>query len=167
MQKLSHKSIYNLYKRCRSTHKEYNKIDFAFLGYFYDFIWILQDSAKTPKRLKNLFMSRPLERFGPSQIFPRFAPKTLERAQTMQCGPQAWGWWRSEILAGCSPERAREGEERGLGVTYDWSATGVGVKQHRRKGHRGAAGYWPLRMGVPVRWRPGRASSRHGGSSRS
>jgi hypothetical protein len=55
------------------------------------FIWILQASAKTHKRVKNLFMRRPLERFGGSQKYPQFAQNTLERSQASQCGPWAKG----------------------------------------------------------------------------
>jgi hypothetical protein len=38
-----------LYKSSRSSHKEANNISFAFLGFFYDFIWILQDSTQRVK----------------------------------------------------------------------------------------------------------------------
>jgi hypothetical protein len=68
------------------------------------------------------------------------------------------------IPARCSPERAEEGEERGLGVTYDRSAAGVGVRRHRRRGHRGAIVHWPLRMGASVGWQPGRAMRGSGSS---
>jgi hypothetical protein len=113
-----------LCKSCRPTHKEYNKIGFAIFGFFYDFIWILQASAKTHKRVKNLIANRPLERFESSQIYPWFAQKTLERAQDMQCGP--WGLGA-----------ARLGEIR-------WSAYWRGPG----KGRRGVYGSRATHLGV-------------------
>jgi hypothetical protein len=50
-----------LCKSCRSSHIEHNKIGFAIFGFFYDFIWNLQVTAKTHQRVKNHFTKRPLE----------------------------------------------------------------------------------------------------------
>jgi hypothetical protein len=34
-------------KNCSTLHQEFRKIEFAFLRYFYDFLEILQESAKS------------------------------------------------------------------------------------------------------------------------
>jgi hypothetical protein len=61
MQKLELKSIYMLCQNYSPSHTEHRKIGFAILGFFYDFLWILQGAAQTHKGVKILFASRPLE----------------------------------------------------------------------------------------------------------
>jgi hypothetical protein len=111
MHKLELKSIYKFCKSGSSSHTEHIKIRFAIFGFFYDFILILQGSARTLKRVKNHFAKRPLESLEGSQICPQFAHRPFERILTKQLGSQAWGGGGgSGIPARCSPERAREGE---------------------------------------------------------
>jgi hypothetical protein len=113
MQKLELKRIYKFCKSGSYCHTEHSKIGFTIFGFFYDFILILQGSARTLKRVKNHFAKRPLESFEGSQICPRFAHRPQERTLTKQLGPQAWGWRRNrnfgEVLAGEGRGRGGEG----------------------------------------------------------
>jgi hypothetical protein len=49
MQNVELKSIYILCRICSSSYTEYNKIGFAIFGFFYNFIFNLQGTAKTLK----------------------------------------------------------------------------------------------------------------------
>jgi hypothetical protein len=86
-QKLKLKSIYMFGASCSSGYTEHNKIEFAFFGFFYDFIWILQDPAQIHKRGKKHFSRRPLERSGGSQLGPWFAQNTPKLLGALQCSP--------------------------------------------------------------------------------
>jgi hypothetical protein len=90
-------------KSCRSSPKEHIKIGFANFGFFYDFIWILQATAKKHKGVKIHFANRPLERFKVSQIYPWFAQTTLERARASQCNPRGLGATRLGEIPMTSP----------------------------------------------------------------
>jgi hypothetical protein len=61
MQQLSGKSIEKFYKRCSVFHQESTKIEFAFIRMFYDFLEILQESAKAATLFKKQLTSRSLE----------------------------------------------------------------------------------------------------------
>jgi hypothetical protein len=91
MQKMNLKSIYKLCKSCRPSRKEYNKICVAIFWFFCEFLRISQVAGKTHKRFKNLFVRRPLESFGCSQLCPWFAQNSSQRSQALQSGPRAWG----------------------------------------------------------------------------
>jgi hypothetical protein len=58
------------------------------------------------------------------------------------------------IPARCSPERAGEGEERGLGVTYDRSVGLIGAGSHLEDVVGGARRWAPLELGLRggARW---------------
>jgi hypothetical protein len=160
MQKLSGNSSSKNNKCCSVFHHESYKIGFAFFWIFYDFLWILQESTKWLYYLRCGFADRPLEKLWFSQIYPRFAFKTLERLQTLQCHPS--GRWRRG--------RRNSGEAGGLGqagagAEWSWgslgpvwgfgwsgSAAGDGVKRRRP-----AAAAW---SSAPVRWLPGGKSER-------
>jgi hypothetical protein len=86
-----------LYKSCNAFHKESSKIEFAFFWSFYNFLRILQESAKRVHYCTFSFTVRPLELFYPSQICPWSAEKTLERNDGTQLGPWA-------MAGGGSPE---------------------------------------------------------------
>jgi hypothetical protein len=75
MQKLSGKSIVMLYKSCRVSHKESNKIECAFLWFsmiFYGFTRISQTGITIFDSLQTgpCFANRPLERLKASQLGP-------------------------------------------------------------------------------------------------
>jgi hypothetical protein len=53
---------------CSFSYTEHNKIGFAIFEFFCDLLLILQGAVETLKRGRNLFASRPLERFKDSQI---------------------------------------------------------------------------------------------------
>jgi hypothetical protein len=108
MHKLELKSIYKFCKSGSSSHTEHIKIRFSIFGFFYDFILILQGSARTLKRVKNHFAKRPLESLEGSQICPQFAHRPFERILTKQLGSQAWG-------AAEEAEFRRGARRRGLG----------------------------------------------------
>jgi hypothetical protein len=59
MQQLKLKSIYMFGESCSSCYTEHNKIEFAFFGFFYDFIWNLQDPAEIHKRVRIFFYHTP------------------------------------------------------------------------------------------------------------
>jgi hypothetical protein len=48
--KLRLKSIYMLWESCSSSYRKHNKIEFAFFGFFYDFILNLQVAVETQQR---------------------------------------------------------------------------------------------------------------------
>jgi hypothetical protein len=87
MQKLYGKTMDMLYKSCSVFHQESNKIGFAFLCIFYDFLWNLQESAKQHHYSRFEFSARPLKVFSDSHICPCFALKTPERSKALQLGP--------------------------------------------------------------------------------
>jgi hypothetical protein len=55
---------------CSSSYTEHSKIEFAFFGFFCDFIWNLQVAAITPIGVKIHFAKGPLELFKRSQTGP-------------------------------------------------------------------------------------------------
>jgi hypothetical protein len=89
MQKLSGTSLGKNNKRCRIFHNESNKTKFAFFWYFYDFLRILQDSAKALYYFRLAFTGRPLKSLRSLQIYPYFTAEPLERLKSLQLGP--WG----------------------------------------------------------------------------
>jgi hypothetical protein len=120
MQNLSVKSMVMFYKSCRVFHKETNKTGFAFFWFLCEFLWNLQDSAKSINYLRFPFACRSLETFQPSQPCPRFAYNTLERSQDSQCGPWAMGAAaQSEFRWGARRTWPGEGRGRDKGLTYD------------------------------------------------
>jgi hypothetical protein len=124
MQKLSGKSMVALYKSCRVFHQESKKIEFAFLWFFYDFIWIFQGSAIMPFLFKNQTARGSLELFSDSQVYHWFASKPLERLKALQCGP--WPW----------PAAARPQFRRGARRTWPG-------KRPEGRGSSLATGLWP------------------------
>jgi hypothetical protein len=149
-QKINLKSIYMLWKSCSSSYTEHNKIRFAIFGFFCDLLWILQVAGKTLKRVRNLFASRPLDSFPPSQIYPRIAQNTLEVSGASQCGPRAKGRCgqpKSDDLAG-GPGRGRgwegsRGRERptcgsslGRKAAGQGECRGLAVPAAATRGHR-------------------------------
>jgi hypothetical protein len=92
MQKLLLKSIYMLCKWCRSSYKEDNKISFAFLRFFSDFIWIFQGTGSSWNKTKNLLQTWPLERFKSSQICHWGLHKGPCTVLTSHMCPQRRGW---------------------------------------------------------------------------
>jgi hypothetical protein len=59
-----------LCKSCRSCHTEHNKIQFALFGYFCDFKWILQVTAKAHQRGR-IFLALGPWNYSTSQLYPR------------------------------------------------------------------------------------------------
>jgi hypothetical protein len=104
-------------KSCSILYNESNKISFAIFSIFYDFIHILQVSAKLHHYRRCTLAPRPSERFKSLQPGPRFADKPLERNRTSQLGP----WPRG--TAG-SPEfrRLRPRSQAGSGSGSSWDS---------------------------------------------
>jgi hypothetical protein len=50
-----------LWESCSSSYTEHKKNEFAFVGFFYDFIRFFKAAAKTQHRVKNLLSPHPLE----------------------------------------------------------------------------------------------------------
>jgi hypothetical protein len=63
MQQLSRNSLDKFNKSCITFHQKSNKISFAFFWIFYDFLRILQDSAKQQNYSRFKFSAKPLELF--------------------------------------------------------------------------------------------------------
>jgi hypothetical protein len=78
-------------KSCSILHHKSNKIEVAFFWIFYDFLRILQVSAKGQTLFKNRLSQRSLEVSADSQPYPYFAQNTLEISQTLQCSPRTHG----------------------------------------------------------------------------
>jgi hypothetical protein len=69
-------------RSCSSFHSKSNKIGFVFFWIFYDFLRILQISAKRIYYWRCIFATRPLERFRTAQL----GPSTHETAGS----PEIW-----------------------------------------------------------------------------
>jgi hypothetical protein len=152
MQKLQLKSIYKLCKSCRFCHQEYNKIGFAILVFFYDFLWFLQATGPRGKELKNLFGHQPLERFETSPKCSWVCTRVPARIKSSHRCPSAAGDSLPAVIAGrtwstngtghigCSPERrwpvarqwlhGRCGSDSGAmwGWAKPWVAVGARVE---------------------------------------
>jgi hypothetical protein len=61
MLKISRNRLVEYNKSCRAFHQKSNKIGFAFFIFFYDFLGILQVSAKALTLFKKQLTSSPLE----------------------------------------------------------------------------------------------------------
>jgi hypothetical protein len=83
---------------CSSRYTEHNKIGITIFGFFYNFISILQGTAKTLKGVKNPFARRPLLTFENSQMCPRSSPPYHDGGSTPAGG---------EVRLGEANKRAR------------------------------------------------------------
>jgi hypothetical protein len=100
MQKLYHKSIYKLCTSFRFCHQEYMKIGFAFLCFFYNFLWFLQATGPRSKETKNLLAQEPLERFKTSHKCPWVYTTVPAKIQSSQACPSAAGKSSPAAIAG-------------------------------------------------------------------
>jgi hypothetical protein len=110
MQKLSEKIMVMLYKSCSVLHKESKKLGMHFYDFFYDFLCILQESAKLQTLFKNQFSNRPLGSFSDSQVYPFFGDRPRKRSFPLQLGPWA--------PTNDPPAEFRARAEGGLQVSY-------------------------------------------------
>jgi hypothetical protein len=122
MQNLSGTSSGKNNKSCRIFQHESKKISFAFLLFLYNFIWILQESAKWFYYLRCGFAAGSLELSDTSQICPWFTKNTLELKKGTQCHPWAW---RVARLAGIGPLRWRPWSGKVGGRTRDSPVLGL------------------------------------------
>jgi hypothetical protein len=147
-------------KSCSSPHKESSKIEFAFLRFSYNFLEVLQESAKSFYYWSSHFAPGPLDLFPPSQLYPWFAQNTPERFGGLQSYPWPWGRRGSPESgeAGGAPGRgkgrarlgAHLGRRGGRGLSGGGSGEhGCGVGRRR-----------PLRTGC--RWDGGAGGARRG-----
>jgi hypothetical protein len=153
MQNLSGKSMVIPYKSCSVFHMESNKIEFAFLWFFYNFLCIFQDSAKHIHYLRSGFSIRSLEVFETLQIGPCFALRPLERTWVSQLGPRApvVGGPAKFRRTGSVTGRART--EGDLQVTLAPFPGLLGAEGRPAGGLDGAAVWRP--PGARFRWRCG------------
>jgi hypothetical protein len=160
MQKLKLKSIYMLCGKCSSSHKEHNKIEFAFFGFFYDFIWILQDPVKAHKRGEIHFAIKPLESVECLQLCPWFTITPLERNQSEQCSPGARGRRGrpdSGDLAGGLGRGSSWGGSSSCGeptwvLTHGGEVTGGRVWRRPAAAAAGSSAPASLQLGVANKW---------------
>jgi hypothetical protein len=101
MKTLELKSIYMFCRSCSSRHTEHSKIEFAIIGFFYDFLWILQVTGSKGKTRRiyfysspweNQFSTRVLERFQSSQGYPSGRTWTTNGTGVPRCSPET-DWW--------------------------------------------------------------------------
>jgi hypothetical protein len=149
-QKLKLKSIYMLWESCSSSHTEDNKISFAFFGFFCDFIYSLQVTAKAHQRGKNLLALRSLELFNfttlPSTLAARPSnPKNSHRGN-LGGGEARWRWGVAGLDQQATPD---------CDLPYHWPtdrgglAGGVVSEQRRQsRGSAAAEDRIPVEIGV-------------------
>jgi hypothetical protein len=104
-----------------------------------DFIRCFQVSGKT-KKTRRIYLHAGPGSFHRYTLGLHSCPWEKLEHCNVALGPGAGGG--AGIPARCSVERAGEREEWDLRVTYDKLVVGVGAS-----GRRGAAGWWPPRMG--------------------
>jgi hypothetical protein len=104
MQKLTGTSSGKNNKSCGIFHNKSNKIEFAFFWFFYDFLRILQESAKWLYYLRFTFAAGSLKSFRFLRICPWLTENTLETFDFLQCHPRGWRPVRAaQIPASSSP----------------------------------------------------------------
>jgi hypothetical protein len=173
MQKLSGTSSGKNNKSCRIFHNESNKIEYAFVRFFYDFLRILQDSGRQQYYLRFTFAPGSRENFRFLQICPYFAAEPLEITGGSQLGPPG-------RPAAVPTEIRRAGSEGRPGkvgrMTRDSPATGLGAwleSGSHRQGHTtaqpGCGRREPCSGEAAARWEEGasrRATSSAGARAR-
>jgi hypothetical protein len=124
MQKLTGTNSGKNNKRCRIIHNGSNKIEFAFVWFFYDFLRNLQESGN-----HFYYWSSP------------FAAGTLERFWVSQCGPWArWPAQAGQILVMCRRSPAGEGKGGSYGSLALSFVGWTGTRRLRRWGAPAASG---------------------------
>jgi hypothetical protein len=94
MPKMSGNNLDKLNQSCSALHQESRKIEFACFRSLYDFLEILQESAKVFYYWSFTFPHRPLELFKASQMNPSLALKPSGKSQSSNPYPPATGWAR-------------------------------------------------------------------------
>jgi hypothetical protein len=144
-------------KSCSTFHQESMKIGFAFSDFFYNFLWILQESAKHIYYLRFTFATRPLTVLDSLRVGPCFALKTLERTGKMQLGPRGRP---AAVLA--KIRRAGGAGGRGKGREVTMNSPRVGLRPEMGRGWHwralsaalGGGGHGGARSGeVAALWR--------------
>jgi hypothetical protein len=79
------------------------KLGLQFFGFFVILYEFYKVQLKYKKGVRNLFATRPLNSFPPSQIYPRIAQNTLEVSGALQCGPRPMGAARPRGIPATSP----------------------------------------------------------------
>jgi hypothetical protein len=138
-------------KSCSTLHHEFKKIEFAFFWIFYDFLQILQESAKSFHYWRCTFAPGPLELFKVSQMYPRLH-KTPRKdlgacnATLGHGGRRGSGQFRrAGGTPGLESGRARLGAHLGRRVVGVWA-------EGSPMGTRGGDWRWqPRRLGVTAR----------------
>jgi hypothetical protein len=90
MRKLSRNSLGECNKSCSVPHQESSKIEFAFFRFFYDFLEILQDSAKAATLFKKQLTSRSLELLIPHKNAPGSHKEPWNFSQACNVPLEAW-----------------------------------------------------------------------------
>jgi hypothetical protein len=134
MQKLWGTSSGKNNRSCRIFYNKSRKIGFAFFWVLYDFIWILQDSAKQQYYLRITFAAGSLESFEILQICPWLTKNTLETLDSLQCRP----WGRRPARAAQFRRARRRAWPGKVGrLTRGSSATGLWAGLVEKGGRRG------------------------------
>jgi hypothetical protein len=109
MPKISGNGLDKFNKSCSTLHQESREIEFALFRTFYDFLEILQESARWLYYWRCTFPHRPLEILKVSHICPSLALRPLGKSQSSHICPPADGWARRRRWpAGLDQQAARD-----------------------------------------------------------
>jgi hypothetical protein len=111
MQKLSGTSSGKNNKSCRIFHLQSNKIGFAFFQFYYDFIWILQDSTKQQYYLRITFAAGSWKVLDSYKYAPGSRKTPWKLLIPCNVVLRAAAGAGGEIPASSWPDLAREGGE--------------------------------------------------------
>jgi hypothetical protein len=130
-------------KSCSIFNHKSNKIGFAIFRILYNFLHILQVSAKLHHYRRCTLAPRPSERFQSLQLGPRFADKPFERNRTSQLGPWPRGTAGSSESRRLRPHSwagSGSGSSRSSPRAYWWPWLGQGGRRRRSSTAAGGGG---------------------------
>jgi hypothetical protein len=170
MLKLSRIRPWDYNKSCTIFHNKSNNIGLAFFWNFYDFLLILQISAKGVHYWRCIFATRPLERNWDSQLGPstmgggganqipagRLHSRSGKRWCTTTCSPRAWGWpelGRRSCRSGRTA-MAGGGDRGGSGFRRGWHLARQCATLGGAQGSRGESGTVGRQRELAERWAP-------------
>jgi hypothetical protein len=127
-----------LWESCSSCYTEHNKIEFAIVRFFCDFIWFFKVTAKTHKRGRIILHKDPWK-FRTFTDLPSVCTQTPGKNQDLAMWSLgAWGGAVRWIPARPPAGLAREEVRRGLGAPRSSMVAGAGVGRCRWGVHGGA-----------------------------
>jgi hypothetical protein len=147
MQIVSRNKLDKFNEICSTFHQESNKIGFAYLWFFYDFLHILQESAKLGTLFEIHFVPRSMELLGSYRNALGLHQGPWKDRGALNWVPEG-SWWRSSPESGELVGRDRPGEGGGRaagplgsisGLAWDWGAAGMPARRSSAAATAGAA----------------------------